>query len=474
MRLAPVPAPASLPANPADALEAGDGVFKSQGLPVGSDGNVIPASFPDLPSSGSVPDVVLDEASVQRSQDQIAASQEIPPGVQVEEVYFDDSPAPAPGPAGYLAPNSAPFGSMAPSTNRIGRRLLGGLGDLGGLLSKKKAPEKPTFSLIRITQNTLDVYPRNLGLTYKALSPSSYTLFASGHGPRVQDIFQTGLGDCWLQATMMSTLESGDPIRIEDVYGDFKTFEMSFRVRSFPVIVTTDSRVLFKGDNLWTNAAPTDPASGKRIAWPLLWTKAYGILATRYPELVTVSEPDAKTPQPCTGRGWCDLDGGWAYTAVLAHTGRGGYVHNMRGTIAAKQAGSTVSDSAAFSKLFSRQVNVQMLDTLSPGHLKNNPQYRKATKSVDVGIYRLQIVDTDEILYSVTHRPTSLTFVLCFNHVMSVTLSSSGKRLDVANPWGSNPTLNAAGKQGPDSTNRYITQIPLYVVEFAFNALHFG
>ncbi|KAK9839938.1 hypothetical protein WJX74_000754 [Apatococcus lobatus] len=476
VRHAPAPAPFRLAPAPAPmaaqnlGLEAGDGLIVTPGLPLSPNGSVIPAVFEDLPASGALPDVPLDEEVVRTTQGQTAASEEIPPGVQVLEVLPGPA-APAPAPFGYLAPNAAPFGGLAPS--RRGRRLMGFFDDIAGFFVPPKPPQKPTFTSTRIVQSTLDAYPRDRGLTYRTLSPSNYTLFASGSGPRVQDIFQTRLGDCWLQAAMVSTLDSGARIRIRDVNGDFKTFEMIFRVRTFTATVITDSQVLFQGNEPWTNAAPMDPVSKKNITWPLLWTKAYAILATRYPELIEIGDPRNGDTRPCRG-GWCDLIGGLSYRAVLAHTGRPGDLHYMRGTIAAKQAGLTISDYPYFTKLLSRQVNLEILSTLSREQLKSGPRYINATKSVNVADYTLQIVDTGESLYSVRHRPTNVTFVLAFGHAMSVSLNSDGQTMDVANPWGYNPTLNAQGKRGPDSKDRYLRKIPLYVIEFAFLRLNFG
>ncbi|KAK9840384.1 hypothetical protein WJX74_008976 [Apatococcus lobatus] len=104
----------------------------------------------------------------------------------------------------------------------------------------------------------------------------------------------------------------------------------------------------------------------------------------------------------------------------------------------------------------------------------SSPRYVNATKSVDVADCTLQIVDTGKKLYSVRHRPTDLTFLLSFSHAMSVTLNADGRIMDVANSWGSNPTMNAKGKQGPNSSDRYLRKIPLYVIEFAFLCLRYG
>ncbi|KAK9840301.1 hypothetical protein WJX74_007166 [Apatococcus lobatus] len=463
-RLAPAPAPlAALDTG----LQPGDGLIVTPGLPLSPNGSVIPAVFGDLPASGALPDEPLDEEVVRVTQGQTAASEDIPPGVQGVEERAGPA-APAPAPVGYLAPNAAPFGGLAPS--RRGRRLMGFSDDIAGFTIPPMPPQKATFLSARITQNTLDVYPRNEGLTYRTLSPSNYTLFASGLGPQVKDIIQTKLSDCWLQSTMVSTLESGARIRIRDVNGDFKTFEMIFRVRSFTATVITDSQVLFQDNAPWTNAAPVDPVSKKNIAWPLLWTKAYAILATKFPELI---RPGSKG-RPCIG-GWCDMIGGDAHRAVLAHTGRPGYVHYLWGTLAAKDGFTLLdSDYPYFTKLLSRQVNLEILSTLSLAQLKSSPRYVRATKSVNVGDYTLQIVDTNEVLYSVRHRPTNLTFVLTFGHAMSASLNVDGRTIDVANTWGYNPTLNAQGKRGPNSNDRYIRKIPLYVIEFAFLRLDYG
>ena len=472
--LAPAPGPLGLPAAALQdtGLEAGDGLTVTPGLPLSPNGSVIPAVFTDLPASGALPDEPLDEEAVRISQDRTAASNDIPPGVEVVEVLPGPSaPAPAPAPFGYLAPNAAPSGGLAPS--RRGRRLLGFFDDVAGLFTPSQPPQKPTFTTYRIKQNTLDVYPRNLGLVYRALSPSNYTLFDSFSGPRIRDVDQTGLGDCWLQSAMVSVLDNGGPIKIRDVYGDFKTFEMIFRVRERVAYVITDSQVLFRGSQPWTNAVLVDVLSNKGIVWPLLWTKAYAILATRFPELV--SEGDDS--RPCRG-GWCDMIGGQSYLAVLPHTGRPGYVYYFKGNIAAKQlqtaSVSLDSDSDALSKLFKRQAKLEVLGTLSNKQLRASPRFNNATKSVDVGIYTLQIADKDDSLYSVRHRRTNLTFVLCFGHAYSVSLNADRVHLDVANPWGDNPTLTAEGKEGPRSSSRYIRRIPVYVVEFIFLRLHYG
>ena len=474
-RLAPAPAPL-LAAAVDTGLEAGDGLTVTPGLPVSPNGSVIPAEFLNLPSSssGSIDDVVLNEDAVRVSQEQLAASEEVPPGVQIELVPYD-LPAPAPAPFSYLVPDAAPFGRLAPS--RTGRRLLGTFTDVcraWGICHRPGPAVPEPVPVGNFAQNTLDVYPRNLNLRYRALSPSSYTLFARGRGPLVEDILQTGLADSWLQATMMSTLQGGERIRIVDVYGDFRTFEMMFWVRNQIVIVTTDSQVLFQGDELWTNAARLDPDSGKRIAWPLLWTKAYAILASKAPELVEPAEPSANQIDPCTGRGWCDLDMGLAYRAVHAHTGRTGQYYAMQGDIIRKQRNSPVTDRPAFKKLYTGQVHLEMLQTISLQQLKNAPGYKGATKSVDVGAYQLQIVDKQERIFSVRQKTTDYTFLLSFSHVYSLTLNRDGDNLNVASPWGYTPTLNAQGKRGENSKDRFIRRIPLYVVEFVFNSLHHG
>ena len=384
-----------------------------------------------------------------------------------------------------MAPEVAPSAGVAPDDTPL-RKLLAIPGfpysrtpiEVGGTPYWNSDPLIPVGDVNAPPDSYSDFPP---GLSHKPLSPVEYILFKAGYGPQVSDIYQNQLGNCWHLSPLMSHLEQGGTVSIRDMGGSFTKFEVIFTVRkSITARVLIDNYVLvsaqpteFPNGAPYTNTPLRDPVSGKLVAWPLLWVKAYAQLATWFPEIVSPGDRHIETPAPCVGYG--DLQGGRSYYAIAAISGR-------RGTTYTPLPGSGKLD--VLEKLRSGQVTIAVVSTLQVPQITSMPGYNALTRSMDSGSWTLQILRsqdpvTEEFLdkaYSLRQWPTGYTYVFPFNHAMTLSQApDSTLHYWIGNPWGSNYWLNDDDtvKTTPDGYH-CIQGLTEYAVCLGFSQIHHG
>lgn len=397
---------------------------------------------------------------------------QLPPGVALADVA--PAPAPGPGPAvapmgAFITPTAAPSAESAPS-NLVPRKMLSIVGQLLG----KRTTAKPVdvygspypYSDPVIPSNDPD-FPSEL--VHRPLDPANYTLSRAGRDYRVTDIQQYRLGNCWHLAPLMSHLRNGGVVDIRDVSkgGSFDRFIVTFRVGRRTARVHIDNYVLFLDERPYTHVPAYDSNSGKYIAWPMLWVKAYTQLAAKYE---TVVSPDVR-------EGYADVEGGIPFRAIYPITGRLGtplYMDSPATT-------GTPSVRDVLRQVLQGQGSICVGSTRpSEGEysIESMLGYDIATRTVNSSgdIWQLQSLDQDRRGYSVRHLPTDFTFVLPYGHAMPLTkYEDTNVHFDIGNPWGHNIVLHDFG--GTEMTpygNPYIRGIPGAAITFAFYRISYG
>ena len=181
----------------------------------------------------------------------------------------------------------------------------------------------------------------------------------------------------------------------------------------------------FPNGTPFTNTPLIDPVSGKKVAWPLLWIKAYTQLSREFPETVSPGRIESVTPAPREGYG--DLEGGWAYYAICPLTGRKG----TESAFAYRTSGG--QGETILKKLLRRQLTIAVVDTLrTPRSIIGMTGYDNDTRTVTRGDWTLQILrsknnagQTVDKAYSLRYVPWGYTYVFPFSHAMTLKLSDT-------------------------------------------------
>ena len=229
-------------------------------------------------------------------------------------------------------------------------------------------------------------------------------------------------------------------------------------------------QVPFKNGEPWPAEAPTDDGgSGLKIAWPLLWTKAYLILADRFGSFTT-----DKTP------GWLRLVGDTPALPILAITGR-----KASGTAIVYPTYTQMRSNGFFSRAYTswaaamrRQLSkpqATVFITMTVDRITGDGGYNSEKRTLIVAGYELQILRNDDVFVSVRKLKTNKTVVLVLNHAYSAygrVVAGDQFRVFLTNPWGYNYVLK--NNALVVDNRRYINSLSLAEASMLGNWLVYG
>jgi len=299
---------------------------------------------------------------------------------------------------------------------------------------------------------------RYSGITYDRLPASQYTLFStSTSSPRIEDVVHNQAGVCWLLSATEACLRDGgtQAIKIRQVDSSFTIFEVELVLKDRPAIVRVDNRVPFKGGVPWPNDATVDNGwSGKLIAWPLPYVKAYLQLADKY-----------KGFTPDEGRGWLRLEGGHANLPI------GDSQHMRKSPSDFNKLHNNFADEMRL-QLRKRQATV--FASMPAKEIKEDNKYNSKLRSLKVSGYVVQLLQGGNRFASVRNLKTGKTLVLVLNHAYAcyAHIENGEYRIYLANPWGVNHLL--VGDKIETRSSRYVQAISLAEAMIIGDTLYYG